>query len=189
MTKSIRLSVFLALSILVLLTSACSSPNSSETNSKPAASSSEISTQNESAIFGAQAAKNDKDLTLNEMLTYAIQDEYIAHAEYEYILATFGDQKPFNNIISAEEKHIEMLRPLFDKYKTVLPADNAKDHLIIPKSIEESLKTGVQAEIDNIAMYELFLKQQLPDDVKSVFNELMNASKSHLNAFQKNLNK
>ena len=38
------------------------------------------------------------------MLTYAIQDEYLAHAEYDYILKNFGDQRPASNIIKAEEK-------------------------------------------------------------------------------------
>lgn len=172
-------------------TSACSSTSIKDSNSisKNASTKFDKPTGTENSNIGAKAAKKDRDLTIDKMLTYAIQDEYLAYGEYEYILSTFGNQKPFSNIIKAEEKHIEMLKVLFEKYKIQLPFDDSKNHLIIPNSIEESLKAGVQAEIENIAMYEDFLIQQLPDDVKSVFNELMNASKSHLDAFEKNLSK
>jgi hypothetical protein len=49
------------------------------------------------------------------------------------------------------------------------------------------LKAGVQAEIDNIAMYDSFLQQTLPEDVKLVFVELRDASKNHLASFQRQL--
>lgn len=200
-----KLSLILTISLVVLGTTACSASSQSTSTSKPVETISEnvsktapettSNTAKESSIsnsndaIGAAAAKNDKDLTLSEMLTYSIQDEYLAHAEYEYILKTFGNQRPFSNIIKAEESHISMLKPILQKYNIEIPVDNSKDHLIIPKNINESLEAGVQAEIDNIAMYEQFLKLELPEDVKTLFVELMNASKSHLDAFQKNLNK
>jgi hypothetical protein len=48
----------------------------------------------------------------------------------------------------------EMLKPLFDKHNAI-PDDNSKTHHITHKSIKKSLITGVLAEIDDIAMYEL----------------------------------
>jgi hypothetical protein len=47
----------------------------------------------------------------------------------------------------------------------------------------------VQAEIDNIAMYESFLEKELPADVAGLFAELKRASENHLRAFQNNLSR
>ena len=76
------------------------------------------------------------------MLTYAIQDEYLALAEYELIIEKYGSMRPFSNIINSEKTHIDM-----------------------------------------------FLKKELPDDIRSVFERLKNASGNHLQAFKNGLNR
>ena len=139
--------------------------------------------------FGAAGAGRDSALDLPKMLTYAIQDEYLAQAEYQFIIRSFGEVRPFTNIIKAEKTHIDMLKPLFKTYGVMVPADTAMDHIIKTNSIKTSLAAGVQAEIDNINMYELFLKQSLPADVQDVFKRLLNASQNHLKAFQKALSR
>ncbi|QAA32844.1 hypothetical protein C1I91_14995 [Clostridium manihotivorum] len=140
-----------------------------------------------SNLIGAEAAKADTDLTLADMLTYAIQDEYLAKAKYSLVVEKFGQQRPFINIISAEVTHINALTPLFTKYNVALPEDNSKNYIKTPTSIKESLENGVKGEIENIAMYERFLKQDIPSDVKTVFTRLRNASQNHLQAFQRAL--
>lgn len=137
--------------------------------------------------YGAAGALADSDLTVEEMLTYSIQDEYLAHAEYVYIIDAFGSIKPFSNIIRAEEKHIEALLPLFAEYGIAAPADTGSDHAVPVSSLTEAYEAGETAEIDNIAMYDEFLKQSLPDDVRTVFESLRAASEKHLAAFQKHL--
>ena len=57
----------------------------------------------------------------------------------------------------------------------------------MPSTLAESFETGVAAEINNIAMYEKFLLQELPQEVRDVFERLMNASKNHLKAFERGL--
>ena len=140
-------------------------------------------------LFGAKGAQQSSTPTLEQMLVYAIQDEYLAHAEYEYIIDKYGSMRPFSNIIKAEETHIDMLKPLFAKYGFQVPEDTAKDHILIPKNLKNAFETGVQAEIDNIAMYESFLTNQIPDDVNSVFQRLKNASENHLRAFRNGLSR
>ncbi len=135
--------------------------------------------------FGAKGALSGENLTLEEMLMYAIQDEYLARQEYESIMDVYGEQRPFNNIIKAEVTHIELLKELYDEYDITIPQDTAIDHVVVPDSLDISFDIGVQAEIDNIAMYEMFLEQDLPDDVREVFIELRDASKNHLAAFEK----
>ncbi len=122
--------------------------------------------------------------TLEEMLNYAILDEFMAQAEYEAIIETFGDVKPFTNIVLAEQTHINLLLPLFETYGLIVPENNAVESVVIPDSITSALATGVEAEEKNIAMYETFLAQDnLPDDVRAAFEYLTTASEHHLAAF------
>ena len=101
----------------------------------------------------------------------------------------FGNVKPFSNIVQAEEIHVSWLVPLFQKYGFKVSIDNSNDHLIIPDNIKKALEIGVQAEIDNIAMYDMFLKKDIPQDVYEVFQDLKSASENHLKAFKNNLSK
>ena len=142
-----------------------------------------------SDLFGAKGAEATSVPTIKEMLTYAIQDEYLARAEYELIIEKYGSIRPFSNIINSEKTHIDMLIPLFEAYGFAVPEDTAAEHTVLPKDIKEALETGVQAEIDNIAMYEKFLGMELPDDVRDVFDRLKSASRNHLRAFKNGLNR
>jgi rubrerythrin len=137
------------------------------------------------ALSGAKAALADKDLTLSDMLTYALQDERIARAEYEAILGKFGSARPFSNIIRAEETHIRYLTDLFADHGLAVSAD-ATAKPAAPKDWTSALEAGRQAEIDNIAMYDKFLAQDLPADVRQVFEQLKAASQNHLRAFTNN---
>lgn len=140
--------------------------------------------------YGSLGALEDDYFTIEEMLVYAIQDEYAARTEYEYILNEFDVNTPFSNIIKSEETHISLLLPLFDSYALDVPEDTSSEHLIEISSLEETYATGVLAEELNIAMYNLFLEQgDLPDDLIDAFTKLRDASMSHLSAFQKNLDK
>ncbi len=139
--------------------------------------------------FGSSGAQGDECLTLNKMLSYAIQDEYAAEAEYEKIMEIYGDVRPYANIIKAEKQHISALIPLFEAKALAIPVNDAKNHLVIPSSLKESYTIGVDAEIKNIEMYDLFLSEDLPDDVRRVFESLQAASENHLKAFERNASK
>ena len=140
--------------------------------------------------FGAAALSEGKTYTVEEMLTYAIQDEYLARAEYKVIMDAYGEQRPFINIMKAEGGHVQRLLPLFTAHGVTVPEDTALEHTVKPDSLQEAYEAGVTAEVHNIAMYEAFLKQDdLPDDVRAVFEALMRASGNHLRAFEQNANK
>lgn len=188
----------LLMAILCLaLAAGCSSDKTATNNMTPASPTtagsqspaSSNGSSKDTAGYGAAGASADKELSMEKMLVYAIQDEYLARGEYEYVLNKFGDQRPFSNIIKSEEQHIAELKVLFEKYKLAVPEDTSKNHLVPASTVEEALGIGVQAEIDNIVMYNSFLSKDLPDDVKSTFNFLMSGSENHLEAFQKNLDK
>lgn len=139
--------------------------------------------------YGAKGALADTELTISDMLLYAAQDEYLAHGEYAAIIEKFGSQTPYANIIESEESHLSALRELYAAYGMTFPEDTSAEHLIVPESLQEAAQTGVQAEIDNIAMYERFLTFDLPDSIRDVFEFLKTASQSHLSAFEKQVDK
>ncbi|WNF24740.1 DUF2202 domain-containing protein [Mesobacillus jeotgali] len=138
------------------------------------------------ADFGAKGALKDNSITFDEALVYAIQDEYLAQARYDAVIGKFGNIRPFSNIKAAEQQHISALVALFQKYNKPIPEDNAKQYVTAPGTLKEAFNDGVQAEIDNIAMYDkLKTIPALPEDAKMVFTQLGNASKNHLRAFQR----
>ncbi|MGB5824592.1 MAG: DUF2202 domain-containing protein [Proteocatella sp.] len=133
---------------------------------------------------GAAGALLDSQYTLKEMLVYAIEDEYLAKTGYDLIIEKYGVQRPFSNITKAEARHIGMLLPLFEKYDISLPQSDWKSMTVVPDNLQTAYEMEIEAELKNIAMYEKFLDEDLNDDVISVFEKLMNASKNHLRAFQ-----
>lgn len=145
------------------------------------------------ADFGALGAKNKSELGLEQMLAYAIQDEYLARAEYQAIVETYGNLKPFSNIIPAEEQHIQMLLEAHAVLGLEPPADLSTSRVVVPENLKTALETGVQAEVENIAMYQAFLGDAaaapLPEDVRELFERLKAASENHLRAFRNNLSR
>lgn len=153
-----------------------------------------IAAQTTLPLYGNAAAKADATLSVESMLVYAIQDEYLAHAEYAAIMAKFGQMTPYTNIKKAEEQHIAWLKDIFASFKLAVPIDVAAPYIHAPATLKEAAKAGVQAEIDNIAMYERFLAQPVLRDpnyaaVADLFARLKNASQNHLAAFQKQATK
>jgi hypothetical protein len=139
--------------------------------------------------YGAVGALSDTDLSISDMLMYAVQDEYLARGEYLAIMEKFGSQKPYSNIVRSEETHLAYLEEVYAAYDLEFPDDTSKDHLIIPLDLLEAAQTGVQAEIDNIAMYEKFMTYDLPENIYNVFDALKKGSDSHLLAFQKQVDR
>ncbi len=139
---------------------------------------------------GSAAVTDGQTYTIEQMLTYALQDEYMAQAEYEAIMQAFGVSNPYANIVKAELTHQEELLPLFAAYGITVPENTAAASVVLPATLQEAYEIGVQAEINNIAMYQAFLAQSdVPDDVRLVFDELINGSQSHLEAFTRNAEK
>lgn len=125
--------------------------------------------------------------TVLESLNKAIDDEYKAHATYEAVINKLGSIRPFSMIIRAEEQHISSLKALYDKYGIPVPAD-PYTNVEVAATKAENCAVGVQAEIDNAALYREELLPAVADypDITSVFTRLMNASQdNHLPAFSK----
>ena len=121
---------------------------------------------------------------LKEMFTVLINDEYKARAEYQAIIDEFGAQTPFTNLVRAETMHISALTRLFEAYDLEVPSDNGSKSAVVPDSLEEAYAIGVKAEVDNIALYDKYLDEDLPVMVERVFTNLQNASENHKATFE-----
>lgn len=186
-----RISVgFVALvPLFVLVGCAVDETKSSGSEIQPSSSTPDPNQQSPDVGFGAAGAAKDDSLTLDEMLTYAIQDEFLAKAQYELAIKEFGTVRPFSNTINAETQHISLLTALFEQRKSLLPVDDSAKYLTAPTDIKAALTICADGEVENIEMYERFLEQNLPADVRGVFEQLKFASENHLRAFQNNLSR
>ncbi|WP_456274415.1 ferritin family protein [Bacillus sp. AK031] len=138
-----------------------------------------------SEAYGAKGALNSPSLTLPQMLTFAMEDEYLAQRRYDLILNKFGDVRTFSRIQQAELRHIYALQTLFQRYGIQIPEDESYLFATVRDTIKNAYASGVQGEIDNIAMYNTFLGYNLPADIQAVFINLRNASLNHLEAFER----
>ena len=119
-------------------------------------------------------------------LNRALMDEYHARNTYRKIIDAFGTVRPFSNIVEAEQRHINFLLPLYEKYSIPVPAEPETPETILPKSMEEACRISVQAEEENISLYDELLAGTEEPDVIAVFQQLQSASRDHhLPAFRR----
>ena len=135
------------------------------------------------AALGAAAVVPGQTYTHEQMLTYAIEDAYLAQAEYQAYQKAFGDSHVFARLERAETNHIARLEELMGTYGYAIPENSSASLVKVPAAIETAYLDGVALEIENIDMYKAFLAQKdLPNDLKLVFTALMGASQNHLRA-------
>ncbi len=137
------------------------------------------------AEYGSGAVTDGQTYTTEQMLVYAIQDEYMALAEYQAIVEKYGAYRPFTSLIEAEQRHIDLLKPLFATYGVALPENDAASRVTAPETLALAYEAGIKAETGNIAMYEAFLSQSVPADVQAVFTAMKAASENHLSTFER----
>jgi hypothetical protein len=121
-----------------------------------------------------------------EAMTTAIQDEYHAQAVYAKVLTDLGDITPFANIVLAEGNHVAAIAALFTDRGWAVPASEWDDTNVPTfDSRLAACEAGRDAEIANVALYDVLLLLDLPNDVTTVFTNLRAASQdNHLPAFE-----
>lgn len=125
------------------------------------------------------------DVKTIEALREALDDEYKARATYQSVIDRFGPVRPFANIIEAEERHASALLALFRHFGVEPPKDRWAGQVPAPSSLAEACQAGVEAEIENAAMYERLLAQVSDRRVRDVLTRLQEASQQrHLPAFR-----
>lgn len=120
------------------------------------------------------------------VLHEALDDEYLAWATYDQVIADFGEVRPFINIRAAEGRHIEALLELFARYELPVPKNSWPGRVTCYVSLQEACEGGVAAEIANGEMYERLLQKTERPDILAVLHNLQEASQQrHLQAFQR----
>jgi hypothetical protein len=139
----------------------------------------------------AASAASSLPQPVQQALLSALEDEYHAEAFYDAVMDRFGEYRPFSNIIRAERTHQAELIALMDFYGVEVPANtelgSAAIAAAVPASFSGACAIGVQAEIDNAALYDRDLLPAVAayPDIIDVFARLRDASQTkHLPAFQ-----
>ena len=130
---------------------------------------------------------NLSDLSESEVeaLGMALDDEYEAWSVYDQVIADFSDVWPFTGIRTAEENHIAALVRLFDRYGLDVPENSWPGSVPTFETVTEACEAGVDAEIDNAALYDQLFSMVDNPDIVRVFTNLQQASLTkHLPAFE-----
>jgi hypothetical protein len=141
--------------------------------------------------------------TQKEDLSYIIEEEKVARDVYLTLYTTW-ENYVFKNIASSEQKHIDALVGLFSSYGVETPLtleevgifENAELQKLYDDLIErgndsllDALEVGVVIEETDIADLENLLESGVPSDFERVYNNLLNGSNKHLDAFNNEISK
>ncbi len=136
-------------------------------------------------------------------LIYLREEEKLARDVYT-VLGTKWEKRIFDNIAGAEQRHMDLVKALLDRYEIEDPVtDDAAGVFTNPglgklytalvasgeASLEQALLAG--ATIEDKDIFDLYALIESSDnaDVKLVANNLVKGSRNHLRAFSKNLSK
>ncbi len=179
-----RLSVLgiLAASAALIAGVACTDDEDSPTQESSATASSATAAPATGTTTGSAGASEP---SLEEVLTEAINEEYKAHATYQAVLDKFGDVAPFNNIIKAEQSHIDAWKRLFTANNMPVPADPFAGKVQAPESLKAACEAGVVAEEEDVALYDRLMQSTTDAEALAVMEQQRKVSQeNHLPAFQ-----
>ena len=133
-------------------------------------------------------------------LTYIREEEKLARDVYLYFGEMWGS-RIFTNIAGSEQTHMDAIKKLLVKYGIEDPALADLGKFTNPDlqdlyeslmergslSLLEALKVGVIIEVTDIADLKEGIDTSTHKDIKTVYNNLLEGSLNHLDAFNSNL--
>ena len=139
--------------------------------------------------------------TQKEGLVFMIEEEKVARDVYTHLYNTHG-VRIFSNIARAEQKHMDALQILIDRYELEAPLtlgevgifendelQELHDELIVKGdlSVTEALRVGITIEEVDIADLEDILNATVPQDFSMIYENLLRGSYNRINAFKRKL--
>lgn len=135
-------------------------------------------------------------------MKYMIEEEKVARDVYDF-LGEKWSLRIFNNIKQSEQRHMDMMKNLLEQNNVSYQLNEAYgkfynvelqkmyNDLITKgsKSIQEALEVGKQIEEVDIKDLEQAIKSTNDTYSINVYNNLLQASYKHLNAFNRNISK
>lgn len=141
----------------------------------------------EPVLYGAENAVEDKELTLEDILRYSLESQYLKRSIDNGIFNSFGKVKPYQEMERYSGTGISELEILFLKRGYKIPEDKSSKYFKAATDFKTNLEYSYNNEIKNIIMYEMFLKQDLPDDVRVVLEALKLRGNQDLKAIEASL--
>lgn len=146
----------------------------------------------------------DPEITAREaeMLKYMREEEKLARDVYLYFYDMY-EMQVFSNIASSEQRHMDLILELTEKY-TIEDFASEENGVFINKELQklydDLIKKGskslvdaleVGATIEDVDIYDLekFLDQKPSAEMASVFEILNFGSRNHMRAFTRQLNR
>jgi len=138
-----------------------------------------------------------------EGLSFMIEEEKVARDVYLTLYKTWGT-RVFTNIAKSEQKHMDAVENIINKYNLETPAtieETGKfedEHLqamyddLITKgnnSLIDALEVAVLIEEVDIADLIELIEAGVPSDIENVYNNLLKGSYKHLDAFNRQLSR
>jgi hypothetical protein len=134
-----------------------------------------------------------------DRLTFMREEEKLARDVY-LTLYNIWNSRVFSNISRSEQRHMDSIKTLLDRYSIADPAENKSrgeftnpdlqklyDTLIRQGSVSatEAYKVGVLIEKTDIKDLEESLASTTHDDIITTYSNLMSGSENHLRAFSR----
>ncbi len=146
----------------------------------------------------SQTTTTLSQVQLNDLL-FMYEEEKVARDVYS-VLAQHWNVRVFSNITQSEQRHMDAIKTILDRYGVKVNVSDGLGSFTIPElnqayleltqkgalSLKDALEVGVAIEKMDIAD----LEKRIPtasNDTKVVFQNLLDASYKHLNAFERNL--
>jgi hypothetical protein len=127
-----------------------------------------------------------------EILIYGYEEERLARDVYNYLADLYPDEEVFSKIASSEQKHMDSVEVLLDRYNMDVPTgygdlQSTVDALKTQgeKSLKDALEVGLQIEVLDIEDIEDAILNTDNDDFKVVFTNIGGASYNHMRSFLK----
>lgn len=156
-----------------------------------------VGCQNRAATVDASAASEAEgviapapsgEAAIVRALAAALEDERRSEAMYEAVIASFGDRKPFVNVVRAERRHQQMLLSEYERLGLTPPEAHAFE-ISVPDDFVSACAMAAEAERENIALYDSILAEVQEPGVHATFVRLRAMSENcHLPAFERHAN-
>jgi len=145
----------------------------------------------------ASIPKQDLDATEIEQLAFLREEEKLARDVYTELYAQWGTPI-FNNISQSEQRHFDALQVLLERYGLTDPASNNEkgyfqnselqtlySELVSQGETSLSAALRVGATIEDLDIHDLnkALASTDNDDLKTVYQNLLQGSQNHIRAF------
>jgi len=133
-----------------------------------------------------------------ESITFSREEEKMARDVYKALVVKWPTMSYLNNIIGSEQKHMDAIKTLLDKYSITDPVGNNADGVFtntdIQKLYNDLVAKGTMSELDaiivgltieDVDIYDLqkAMEQIQNADILKTYGNLVKASKNHMREF------